>query len=163
MKIDSNIPLPPEDEAPAAEPAKQKPRARRQAAAGKNKAKGPSPAASLLAALKFVAIAQKKAGPTNVGAKASRSRKEQSQRAKPCGVAFGGVEVRCHRAEKGRADERSVRAYCPQLGGGFRRGFDRRASNRTRLGSVPAYVAVYRRAVEGRRRTVDYAAYPTGF
>jgi len=45
---------------------KKKPRARRQAAAGKNKAKGPSPAASLLAALKFVAIAQKKAGPTNV-------------------------------------------------------------------------------------------------
>ena len=45
---------------------KKKPRARRQAAAVKNKAKGPSPAASLLAALKFVAIAQKKAGPTNV-------------------------------------------------------------------------------------------------
>lgn len=66
MKIDSNIPLPPEDEAPAAEPTKRKPRARKQAAAGKNKAKGPSPAASLLAALKFVAIAQKKAGPTNV-------------------------------------------------------------------------------------------------
>ena len=66
MKIDSNIPLPPEDEAPAAEPKKRKPRARKQAAAGKNKAKGPSPAASLLAALKFVAIAQKKAGPTNV-------------------------------------------------------------------------------------------------
>lgn len=66
MKIDSNIPLPPEDEAPAAEQPKKKPRARRQAAAGKKKAKGPSPAASLLAALKFVAIAQKKAGPTNV-------------------------------------------------------------------------------------------------
>ena len=45
---------------------KKKPRARKQAAAGKNKAKGPSPVASLLAALKFVAIAQKKAGPTNV-------------------------------------------------------------------------------------------------
>ena len=66
MKIDSNIPLPPENEAPVAEQPKKKPRARRQAAAGKKKAKGPSPAASLLAALKFVAIAQKKAGPTNV-------------------------------------------------------------------------------------------------
>lgn len=44
----------------------RKSRARKQAAAGKNKAKGPSPAASLLAALKFVAIAQKKAGPTNI-------------------------------------------------------------------------------------------------
>lgn len=66
MKIDSNIPLPPEDEAPSAEPTKKSQGARRQAAAGKKKAKGPSPAASLLAALKPAAIAQKKAGPTNV-------------------------------------------------------------------------------------------------
>jgi len=63
MKIDSNITLPPEYEATSAEQIKRKSRARKQAAAGKNKAK---PAASLLAALKFIAIAQKKTGPTNV-------------------------------------------------------------------------------------------------
>lgn len=54
MEIESNI------EAP-----KKKPRGRRQAAGGSGK-KAPNPAASLIAALKFVSIAQKKAGAVNM-------------------------------------------------------------------------------------------------
>lgn len=59
-QIEDNVPIPSEPEKP-----KRKSRARKQAAGGTAK-KTANPAASLIAALKFVAIAQKKAGPTNI-------------------------------------------------------------------------------------------------
>lgn len=59
-QIEDNVPIPAEAEKP------KKSRARRQAASKTPKNKTANPAASLIAALKFVAVAQKKAGPTNV-------------------------------------------------------------------------------------------------
>ena len=58
-QIENNVPIPEETAAPA--PAK-KHRARRQSA---KKTAAPNPSASLLAALKFIAVAQKKAGAPN--------------------------------------------------------------------------------------------------
>lgn len=57
MKIEDNVEIPEETKKP-------KSRARRQATS--KKAKAPNPAASLIAALKFISVAQKKAGPTNL-------------------------------------------------------------------------------------------------
>lgn len=64
MQIENNVPLPADE--PQKEPAKKKPRARRQAASKTPKGKQANPAASLIVALKFIAAAQKKAGPTGV-------------------------------------------------------------------------------------------------
>ena len=66
IQIEDGVPPPAADETPpAAAPKKPRSRARKQAAGGSGK-KTPNPAASLIAALKFVSVAQKKAGPTNV-------------------------------------------------------------------------------------------------
>jgi len=64
IQIDNNVP-PPADEKPEAPPKKPRSRARKQAAGGNGK-KTANPAASLIAALKFIAVAQKKAGPTGI-------------------------------------------------------------------------------------------------
>lgn len=64
IQIEDNVP-PPADETPATAPKKPRSRARKQAAGGSGK-KTPNPAATLIAALKFISPAQKKAGPTNV-------------------------------------------------------------------------------------------------
>lgn len=63
IQIDNNVPPPADEPAPA--PKKPRSRARKQAA-GVSSKKTANPAASLIAALKFVAVAQKKAGPTNI-------------------------------------------------------------------------------------------------
>lgn len=63
IQIEDNVPPPADEPAPA--PKKPRSRARKQAAGGSGK-KTPNPAATLIAALKFISPAQKKAGPTNV-------------------------------------------------------------------------------------------------
>lgn len=62
VKIEDNVPPPAAD---AEKPKRPRSRARKQAAGGSGK-KTANPAASLIAALKFLSVAQKKAGPTNV-------------------------------------------------------------------------------------------------
>lgn len=60
-QIENDVPIPATPEKP-----KRKSRGRKQAEAGKTGKKTPNPAASLIAALKFIAVAQKKVGATNV-------------------------------------------------------------------------------------------------
>lgn len=62
VQIEDNVP-PPADEP---KPKKPRSRARKQAASTSGPKKTANPAASLIAALKFVSVAQKKAGPTGV-------------------------------------------------------------------------------------------------
>uniref|UniRef100_A0AAU7YTS6 Replicative clamp n=1 Tax=Stenotrophomonas phage vB_SmaS_QH3 TaxID=3229738 RepID=A0AAU7YTS6_9CAUD len=62
VQIEDNVP-PPADEP---KPKKPRSRARKQAASASGPKKTANPAASLIAALKFVSVAQKKAGPTGV-------------------------------------------------------------------------------------------------